>query len=88
VPYEVGVAYYREIARARFAVTRPGRLKLFVHQRNQGGLGVHIIGESASGFWHIGQAVLSLKGTVDYFVNPVLQLPGIGECYKARLSTD
>ena len=46
-------------------------------------LGVHIIGEGASELLHIGQAVLALKGTVEYFVDTVFNYPTLAECYKA-----
>ncbi|MDQ3254263.1 MAG: Si-specific NAD(P)(+) transhydrogenase, partial [Acidobacteriota bacterium] len=42
-----------------------------------------IIGEGASEILHIGQAVLILKGTIDYFVNTVFNYPTLTECYKA-----
>ena len=32
---------------------------------------------------HIGQAVFTLKGTVDYFINTVFNYPTLAECYKA-----
>ncbi len=83
VPYEVGVAYYREIARGQIRGDTTGRLKLIFHRETKEILGVHIIGEGASEILHIGQAVLSLKGTVDYFVNTVFNYPTLAECYKA-----
>jgi len=45
-------------------------------------LGVHIIGEQASELIHIGQAVMALGGTIDYFVDAVFNFPTLGECYK------
>jgi NAD(P) transhydrogenase len=83
VPYEVGVAYYREIARGQIRGDTTGRLKLIFHRESKEILGVHIIGEGASELLHIGQAVLSLKGTVEYFVNTVFNYPTLAECYKA-----
>lgn len=83
VPYEVGVAYYREIARGQIRGDTTGRLKLIFHRETKELLGVHIIGEGASEILHIGQAVLILKGTVDYFVNTVFNYPTLAECYKA-----
>jgi NAD(P) transhydrogenase len=64
VPYEVGLAYYREIARGQIRGDTTGRLKLIFHRDTREILGVHIIGEGASEILHIGQAVLTLKGTV------------------------
>ncbi len=83
VPYEVGVAYYREIARGQIRGDTTGRLKLIFHRETKEILGVHIIGEGASEILHIGQAVLILKGTVEYFVDTVFNYPTLAECYKA-----
>jgi NAD(P) transhydrogenase len=83
VPYEVGVAYYREIARGQIRGDTTGRLKLIFHRETLELLGVHIIGEGASELLHIGQAVMVLKGKVDYFVNTVFNYPTLAECYKA-----
>ena len=83
VPYEVGVAYYREIARGQIRGDTTGRLKLIFHRETKEILGVHIIGEGASELLHIGQAVLALKGTVEYFVTTVFNYPTLAECYKA-----
>jgi NAD(P) transhydrogenase len=83
VPYESGLAYYREIARGQIRGDTTGRLKLIFNRETKELLGVHIIGEGASEILHIGQAVLILKGTVDYFVNTVFNYPTLAECYKA-----
>jgi NAD(P) transhydrogenase len=83
VPYEVGVAYYREIARGQIRGDTTGRLKIIFHRETHLILGVHIIGEGASELLHIGQAVMILGGTVDYFVNTVFNYPTLAECYKA-----
>ena len=82
VPYEVGVAYYREIARGQIRGDTTGRLKLIFHRENRSILGVHIIGEGASELLHIGQAVMALGGNVDYFVDTVFNYPTLAECYK------
>jgi NAD(P) transhydrogenase len=82
-PYEVGVAYYREIARGQIRGDTTGRLKLIFHRETKEILGVHIIGEGASELLHIGQAVMALNGTVDYFVHTVFNYPTLAECYKA-----
>jgi NAD(P) transhydrogenase len=83
VPYEVGVAYYREIARGQIRGDTTGRLKLIFHRETKELLGVHIIGEGACELLHIGQAVLILKGTIDYFIDTVFNYPTLAECYKA-----
>lgn len=83
VPYEVGLAYYRETARGQIRGDTTGRLKIIFHRETREILGVHIIGEGASELVHIGQAVMSLKGTLDYFANTVFNYPTLAECYKA-----
>jgi NAD(P) transhydrogenase len=83
IPYEVGVAYYREIARGQIRGDTTGRLKLIFNRESKEILGVHIIGEGASELLHIGQAVMILKGTIEYFVDTVFNYPTLAECYKA-----
>jgi NAD(P) transhydrogenase len=83
VPYEVGVAYYREIARGQISGHTDGRLKLLFHRETLELLGVHIFGEDAAELLHIGQAVFLLKGKITYFVNTVFNYPTLAECYKA-----
>jgi NAD(P) transhydrogenase len=83
VPYEVGMGYYRETARGQIRGDTTGRLKMVFHRDTRKVLGVHIIGEGASELVHIGQAVMTLDGTVDYFVDTVFNYPTLAECYKA-----
>jgi NAD(P) transhydrogenase len=83
IPYEVGVAYYREIARGQIRGDTTGRLKIIFHRETRELLGIHIIGEGAAELLHIGQAVMVLKGTLDYFVDNVFNYPTLAECYKA-----
>jgi len=82
VPYEVGKASYREIARGQIIGDQIGLLKLLFHEQTRQLLGVHIIGEGASEIVHIGQAVLAFNGTIDYFVNTVFNYPTLSESYK------
>ena len=82
VPYEVGMAYYREVARGQIRGDTTGRLKLIFHRDTRKVLGVHIIGEDATELVHIGQAVMTLGGTVDYFIDTVFNYPTLAECYK------
>jgi len=82
VPYEVGVAYYREIARGQIRGDTTGRLKIIFHRETHNLLGVHIIGEGASELLHIGQAVMALGGKLEYFVDTVFNYPTLAECYK------
>ena len=82
VPYEIGKASYREVARGHILGDSSGVLKLLFHRETRELLGVHIIGDGAVELVHIGQAVISLKGTIDYFVNTVFNYPTLAECYK------
>jgi NAD(P) transhydrogenase len=82
VPYEVGKAHYREIARGQIIGDSIGMLKLVFNRETRELLGVHIIGESASELIHIGQAVLTYGGKIDYFINNVFNYPTLAECYK------
>ncbi|MFN8489460.1 MAG: Si-specific NAD(P)(+) transhydrogenase [Caldilineaceae bacterium] len=82
IPYEVGKAQYREIARGQIIGDSTGLLKLIFHTETRELLGVHIIGEGASELIHIGQAVMAFGGKVDYFVNTVFNYPTLAECYK------
>ena len=83
VPYEVGMAFYRETARGQIRGDTTGRLKLVFHRDTRKVLGVHIIGDDASELVHIGQAVMVLDGTIDYFIDAVFNYPTLAECYKA-----
>jgi NAD(P) transhydrogenase len=82
VPYEVGRAHYREIARGQILGDQTGLLKLIFHRESRQLLGVHIIGAEAAELVHIGQAVLAYGGKVDYFVDTVFNYPTLAECYK------
>ncbi len=82
VPYEIGKASYREIARGQIIGDSIGMLKIIFHRETRELLGVHIIGDSASELVHIGQAVMSLGGKIDYCVNTVFNYPTLAECYK------
>ena len=82
VPYETGKARYKEIARGQIIGDTTGLLKLIFHAKTRDLLGVHIIGEGASELIHIGQAVLTYGGKIDYFVKTVFNYPTLAECYK------
>lgn len=82
IPYEAGVAQYREIARGQLLGDEVGMLKLLIHEQTRQILGVHAIGTGATELIHIGQAVMAFKGTVDYFINNVFNYPTLAECYK------
>lgn len=82
VPYEVGIARYREIARGQILGDDSGFFKTVFHREDRRLLGVHIIGTGATELIHIGQAVLGLGGGLDYFLSTVFNYPTLAECYK------
>ncbi len=82
IPYETGIARMREIARGQILGLREGILKMLFSLEDRKLLGVHIVGEGATELIHIGQAVLALEGTLDYFVTTVFNYPTLAEAYK------
>ena len=82
IPYEVGLARYRDIARGQLMSDPHGCLKLLFHPQSRRLLGVHAIGTGATELIHIGQAVMAAGMTIDYFVESVFNYPTLAECYK------
>jgi len=82
IPYEAGIAQYKELARGQLLGDETGMLKLLIHQTNRKILGVHVIGTGATEMIHIGQAVMALGGTIDYFLDSVFNFPTLAEAYK------
>ncbi|MEO8328220.1 MAG: Si-specific NAD(P)(+) transhydrogenase, partial [Nitrospirota bacterium] len=82
IPYETGVARYKEIARGQILGDDSGLFKMLFHRETRELLGVHAIGTGATELIHIGQAVLELGGGLDYFIDHVFNYPTLAECYK------
>lgn len=82
VAYEVGCAYFQDVARGQIIGDVRGMLKLIFNRESRQLLGVHIVGEKASELIHIGQAVLNYGGTVDYFKDAVFNYPTLSDAYK------
>ena len=82
IPYEVGIARYREIARGKLIGDLGGMLKLIFHQESRRLLGTHIIGEGATELVHIGQTAMAAELPIDYFVSTVFNYPTLAECYR------
>ncbi len=82
IPYETGIAHYREIARAKILGDELGMMKMLIHQETHKILGVHVIGADATELIHIGQAVMALDGTAEFFIDNVFNFPTLAECYK------
>jgi NAD(P) transhydrogenase len=81
-PYECGVARFRETSRGHIMGVDSGFLKLIFSLETRRLLGAHIVGEGATELIHIGQAVINLGGTVDFFVNNTFNYPTLAEAYK------
>lgn len=82
VPYEVGQAFFRHLARAQMIGARSGVLKILFHRETLQILGIHCYGNHASEIIHIGQAVMKCNHTLDYFVNTTFNYPTMAEAYR------
>ncbi len=82
IPYECGIARFRETSRGHIMGVQSGMMKLIFSRKTRRLLGAHIIGEGATELVHIGQAVLNLKGTIDYFMENTFNYPTLAEAYK------
>ena len=82
IPYEVGIARYRELARGVILGEQHGLLKLLVSAENGRLLGVHAFGTGATELVHIGQTAMGLDGTVEFFIDSVFNYPTLAEAYK------
>jgi len=82
VPYEVGISRYRELARGQIIGDSYGMLKLLVSTDTRHLLGVHVFGSQATELVHLGQAIMTCRGTVDQLVDTVFNYPTLSEAYK------
>src|ERR1700761_8378608 len=82
IPYECGVARFRETSRGHIMGLDSGMMKMIFSTKTRRLLGVHILGEGATELIHIGQAVLNLKGGIDYFIQNTFNYPTLAEAYK------
>ena len=80
--YEVGRAYYYEIARNQIAGNDPGMFKILFHLETLEILGIHIIGRAATEVIHIGQVAMSFNARIDYFIDQVFNYPTYAEGYR------
>jgi len=81
-PYEIGLARYSELAKGQMLGDDQGLLKILFDPDSLKLLGVHIIGDRAAEIVHIGQAVLALGGTIEYFRDTIFNYPTLAEAYK------
>jgi NAD(P) transhydrogenase len=82
IPYETGIARYKEIARGSIRGDDHGMFKMLFQRDTRQLLGCHCIGSGATELIHVGQAVLALGGGLDYFLTTVFNYPTLAECYK------
>ncbi|HEX5655558.1 MAG TPA: Si-specific NAD(P)(+) transhydrogenase [Polyangiales bacterium] len=85
VPYEVGHALFRSLARAQITGNQVGMLKLLFHRETLKILGVHCFGDQAAEIIHIGQAIMAQKGeanTLRYFIDTTFNYPTMAEAYR------
>jgi len=82
IPFECGLARFRETSRGHIMGLEHGMMKMLFSIKTRRLLGVHIVGEGATELIHIGQAVLNLKGTLEYFIENTFNYPTLAEAYK------
>jgi NAD(P) transhydrogenase len=85
VPYEVGHAFFRHLARAQIINSTTGVLKILFHRETLRILGIHCFGSQAAEIIHIGQAIMAQPGaanTLRYFINTTFNYPTMAEAYR------
>lgn len=80
--YEVGRAYYYEIARSHIVGSNTGLFKILFHSETLEILGVHVIGRGATEVIHIGQMAMSFHAHIDYFIDHIFNYPTYAEGYR------
>jgi NAD(P) transhydrogenase len=80
--YEVGRAYYYEIARGAIAGDTKGLIKILFHQETREILGVHILGTAAAELIHIAQVAMHFRARIDYFIDSIFNYPTFAEGYR------
>ncbi len=85
VPYEVGQAFFKDLARAQISGDPVGMLKILFHRETKKLLGIHCFGDQAAEIVHIGQAIMNQPGeanSLDYFINTTFNYPTMAEAYR------
>ncbi len=85
VPYEVGHAFFKDLARAQISGQTTGMLKLLFHTETLELLGIHCFGDQAAEIVHIGQAIMSQQGEANsllYFINTTFNYPTMAEASR------
>ena len=82
IPYEIGIAHFKELSRAHIMAEEDGILKLLFDPETLKILGIHIIGPYATEMIHLGHSVMYYEGTINYFMNTVFNSPTLDEAYR------
>ena len=82
IPYEMGIAHFKEISRAHIMGKDEGILKILFDPETLKILGIHIIGPQAAELIHLGHSVMFFEGTIKYFMNTVFNSPSLDEAYR------
>ena len=85
VPYEVGRAEFKSLARAQIAGRDVGMLKILFHRESLKILGIHCFGNQAAEIVHIGQAIMSQQAeanSLTYFAETTFKYPTMAEAYR------
>ena len=85
IPYEMGHSFFKHLARAQITGRTTGMLKILFHRENLKILGIHCFGYEASEIIHIGQAIMSQKGSGNnlmYFINTTFNYPTMAEAFR------
>ncbi|MFO7992932.1 MAG: Si-specific NAD(P)(+) transhydrogenase [Marinobacter sp.] len=85
VPYEVGQAFFKDLARAQITGDPVGMLKILFHRETREILGIHCFGDQAAEIVHIGQAIMNQEGeanSLNYFINTTFNYPTMAEAYR------
>ena len=80
--YEIGRAYYYEIARSHIVGSNVGMFKILFHAETLEILGVHVIGRGATEVIHIGQMAIGFRAKINYFIDQVFNYPTFAEGYR------
>lgn len=65
IPYEVGKAFFKSMARAQISVEPVGMLKILFHRDTLELVGVHCFGYQAAEIVHIGQAIMNQRDSAN-----------------------
>ena len=85
IPYEIGCAYFKDLARAHISEEEVGMLKILFHQKTLEILGIHCFGAEAAEIIHIGQAIMNQEGeanSINYFLRTTFNYPTMAEAYR------